>query len=241
MRWLIVLGVLAAVEALARFGGLSRSVVVPPTQVVETLFAISISGEVLRHLGRTMLETILAFLVAVALGIPLGVLFWRVRYLARVCEPYLSALYAMPLVFFYPLLLALFGLGPWPIVAVAAAMSLVPVVINTRVGFSEVPQVYAKLGRALGCSPTQMFHQLLLPAAALYVVAGMKMGFIYALIGAIVMEFVLTDTGVGFAVQYNYNFFNTRKMYAYICISIVLALLINWLLSLAEDRLRRAR
>lgn len=241
VRWALIIGAALAIEALARSGTLSRTVVVPPSQVLDALRLITESRELFPHLGRTMLEACASFAIATAFGIPLGVLFWRVRYLARVLEPYLSALYAMPLVFFYPLLLALMGIGPWPIIAVASAMSFVPIAINTRVGFAEIPEVYPKLGRALGCSPLQMFRQLLFPAAAPHVFAGLTMGFVYALIGAIVMEFVLTDSGVGFAVQYNYHFFNSRKMYAYITVAIVLAVVINWLLSTAEKRVRRGR
>jgi NitT/TauT family transport system permease protein len=159
----------------------------------------------------------------------------RFRYLAQISEPYLAALYALPLVFFYPLLLALFGLGAKPIVIIATTMAFVPTAVSTRIGLTEVPEIYRRLARSVGASRLDLYRKVLFPAAVPFVFAGLKMGFVYALIGSVAMEFVLTDSGLGFAVRYNYNFFNAREMYAFVLLILLIAIALNAVLLRGED------
>jgi len=233
-RLLLIAAFFLALEAAARGGLVSSITLSAPSDIARAVWKIASSGELYPNLWRTMLETSTAFASATVIGVPLGLALWRVPYLARVLEPYLSSLYAMPLVFFYPLLLVVFGLGPKPVITVAGAMSTIPIVLNTRVGLTEIRPIYHRLGRTLGCSPWRTVRQILLPAAAPYLFVGLRMGFIYAFIGAIAMEFVLTDVGLGFMVHYNYNFFETPKMYAYMLMGILIASAINAALGWAE-------
>ncbi len=239
MRFALIAAFLLLLEAATRGGLVSSITLSPPSAVAEAIWKIALNGELWPNLARTVLETSAAFLLATAAGLPLGLALWRVPYLARVLEPYLSSLYAMPLVFFYPLLLVVLGLGPRPVIAVAAAMSTIPIVLNTRVGLAEIAPIYHRLGRVLRCSPGRTLRQILVPAAAPYLFLGLRMGLIYAFIGAIAMEFVLTDVGLGFMVHYNYNFFDTPRMYAYMVVGILLAAGINAALSRAEAAVRR--
>ncbi len=237
-RLLLLTAVLVLLEGVTRAGLVSSISLSAPSDIARAIWKIALDGELYPNLWRTMLEMSAAFALATVVGVPLGLALWRVPYLAQVLEPYLSSLYAMPLVFFYPLLLVIFGLGPKPVITVAAAMSAIPIVLNTRVGLSEILPIYHRLGRVLKCSPWRTFRQILLPAAAPYLFVGLRMGLIYAFIGAIAMEFVLTDVGLGFMVHYNYNFFETPKMYAYMVIGIFIAAAMNAALSRAETAVR---
>lgn len=239
MRVLLITTFLAALEAAVRGGLVSSITLSAPSDIANAIWKIASTGELYPNLWRTLFETGAAFMLATVIGVPLGLALWRVSYLARVLEPYLSSLYAMPLVFFYPLLLVVFGLGPKPVITVAAAMSTIPIVLNTRVGLSEIRPIYHRLGRALRCSPWRTARQILLPATAPYLFVGLRMGFIYAFIGAVAMEFVLTDVGLGFMVHYNYNFFETPRMYAYMLVGILIAGAINSALGWAERAIVR--
>lgn len=235
MRAAILLGMVALLEVVGRSGMLSPTTFVPPSAMLVTLIELGAAGTLWPHLGRTMFEATTAFVLATLLGVPLGIVLWRVPYLARVFEPYLTAMYALPLVFFYPLLLALFGLGPAPIIVIATLMACIPVIVNARIGFSEVRDIYRRLGRSVGCSPLQLYRKVLIPAAAPALFAGLKLGFVYALIGAIAMEFVLADGGLGFAVRYHYNNFDTPEMYAYVLLNLGIAVGVNSLLLRGES------
>lgn len=238
MRLAILAAALGVLEAATRTGLLPTISASRPSDVAVTLWDLAQSGDLAPNLLRTLGETIGAFVLAAVAGMSLGVLLWRVPWVARAVEPYLGSLYAMPLVFFYPLLLALLGLGPAPIVAVAAAMSAVPVALQTRVGLAEVKEVHQRVGRVLGCSPARTFRSILLPSAAPYIFAGLKMGYIYAFIGTVGMEVVISDAGIGHMIRYNYEFFATTRMYAYIVVGIALAVVANSVLGRIEARLR---
>ncbi|MEA2640301.1 MAG: NitT/TauT family transport system permease protein [Chloroflexota bacterium] len=239
MRWVIVALSILALEAYGRSGLVSRTTFVPPSTMLGTLWELARGGAMWPHLARTLLETIVAFVIGCAVGLPLGLLLWRVPYLGRISEPYLTALYALPLAFFYPLLLALLGLGPAPIIAIAALMAAVPIIVNTRIALGEVRAIYRRLGRSLGCSPLQLYAKIVLPAASPLLFAGIKMGFVYALIGSVAMEFVLADRGLGFAVRYHYNYFDAPEMYAYVLLILAIAIMVNWGLLRGEGAAER--
>lgn len=237
-RLALIAGAAGALELATVTGALPTISASRPSDVALTLWQLTVDGDLLPNLLRTLGETLAAFLIAAVVGISLGIVLWRLPSVALAVEPYLGSLYAMPLVFFYPLLLALLGLGAAPIIAVAAAMSTVPIALQTRVGLAEVREVHQRVGRVLGCSPARTFRSILLPSAAPYIFAGLKMGYIYAFIGAVGMEVVISDAGIGHMIRYNYEFFATTRMYAYIVVGVALAVVANTLLGRIEARLR---
>ena len=210
-----------------------------PSSILISSADLLSSGQLLPHLVRSLQEIIVSFLLASILGVPLGVLLWKVSALGKMLEPYLVALYAVPLILFYPFFLVLLGLGPAPIIVVATAMGIIPIVVNTSVGLAQVRDVFHKLGRSMCCSRPQRYLKILLPAATPSIFTGLKLGFIYSLIGAVATEFITSNAGIGFSVYYHYNAFQSDLMYAYMLVIVVLAALFNLLLGKAEAKIRR--
>lgn len=231
--------VLAALEALGRSGWIDSSLFVPPSAMIAALMQEAQSGSLAADGRTTGIEVLLAFVAGTAVGIPVGIFCWRRPWFGRVFQPYLVALYAMPLVLFYPLLLAYFGLGIKPIVVIGSLMAAVPVALNTTVAFSAIRPTLIRVGRSLGCTRWQLYTKVLLPAATPLIVTGIKMGFIYTLIGVVAMEFVVAQSGLGFAVHYDYNNFQTAPMYGYILFIVVVAIACAALLSAIERSVRR--
>lgn len=239
LRWSLMVALVVGLE-LAVAGGLIRPVTLAaPSQVVATLAGLVLRGELFSHFFRTMTEMLVSFALAALLGVPLGLLLWRVAILGRITEPYLVSLYAVPLILFYPLMLALFGLGPLPIILVAGAMGFIPIVVNTTIGFTQIKTVFHKVALSMNCTWGQRYRKVLFPAAAPSILTGLKLGFIYCLIGTVAMEFVTANAGIGFSVYYYYHAFQSRPMYAYILTIILVAALANYLLNRLEGRIRR--
>jgi NitT/TauT family transport system permease protein len=222
----VLLACVAAVWELAVDAGLlMRTVIAPPSQIARAAWALSGEAELSANLARTLGEVLGSVGLAILIGVPFGLLLWRMPALFRIAGPFLSALYAVPLIFLYPVLLAWFGLGPGAVIAIAATMAAIPIILHTRVALLHVREIYWKLGRVYSGSIGRFYRKIVLPAAAPYLLAGCKLGFVYAMIGAIGMEFVLTDRGIGHAVRFYYDIFQTDRMYAYICLIIGLAML----------------
>jgi NitT/TauT family transport system permease protein len=147
--------------------------------------------------------------------------------------------YAVPFFAFYPLLISLLGLGIIPILTIAWGFSVVIIVTNTASGLGEIPEVYIKAGKDMNLSARQLLTRVYFPAAVPYVFTGLKLGFIYALIGVIASEFILAESGLGWLISYSYNNFDVRGMYAAMLLVVVLAVTVNAVLAGIERRLYR--
>ena len=239
IRWAIIVALVALIEAIARLGYVAPTTLVAPSEMIARLVEIVPTATFASDLGRTLFTITVAFAIGVLGGVPLGVLFWRVPAVGRVLEPFVVTGYAMPTLVFYPVLLAVMGLNAWPIIVIAASMALIPIALTTMVGLNSVKPVLHKLAKASNASTTQYYRKILLPAATPLVFPGLKLGFIYSIIGTIAMEFILAAHGIGFRAGFHYREFETGHMYAYILVVIMLSVVVNGALTWVESRIRR--
>ncbi|TAN29280.1 MAG: ABC transporter permease [Castellaniella sp.] len=240
-RWtitLLVLALLAVIEAITRLGLVPAVILSSPTKVAGVLWQIVVSGKVFPDLWRTTWEVVLSVLLAIAVGVPIGFGLWRTPLLGRVLEPYLVGTYAMPLVLFYPFLLVVFGLGATPVILIAASMGLIPVILNSWAAFQQVPDIYFRVCASFRCTGARRFRRVIFPAAAPMIFAGFKLCLIYSFVGVIVMEFMVGNIGLGFRVAYDYDGFKIDEMYAYVTIIIALAAIVTVILTRGEARIR---
>jgi NitT/TauT family transport system permease protein len=236
-RWAVIIAAVAALEVVPRVGLGDAITLIPLTKIVPEFFELLSDGELTPHLLSTGGAFVLSFLLAGVTGVPLGYLLWRYEPLKRTLDPYLTTYYAIPIFAFYPLLLAIFGFNILPVVVISWAWAVVAVVLNTAIGFGEVPRVFVKVGQSMNLSRWQLLSRIFFPAAVPYVFTGLKLGMVYSLIGVIASEFVLSTQGLGYLVSYNYTNFRTAAMYSAMFLILFLAILLNWALNSIERRL----
>lgn len=237
--WLLVVAALLVLQGITRTGWVSPAILSSPTDVAGSLGEIVSSAGFYRDFCQTIIETTASIAISIGLGVPIGLGFKLAPRIGRMFEPYLIGLYAMPLVLFYPFLLVAFGLGPAPIIIIASAMGIIPVIINSWMAFSNIPEIYHKVAAVVGCTGAQRFRRIILPAAAPLLFAGFKLSLIYSFVGVIVMEFMIGSVGLGFQIENTYNEFKVRDMYAYVVIVVALAAVFSMLMSRVENRMRR--
>ena len=238
VRIMVISAFLLFLELITRAGYVRPTVLVPPSIMFLTLFRSIISGNLTPHFVRTLSEILFSFSMAAVIGMPMGIFFWKFPKIWKMCAVYFVAGYAMPTIFFYPILLVIFGLGTMPILVIAIGTSILPIIMNTAAGLREVREVYPKVGYTFECTPLQMFFKVRFPAAAPLIFAGLKMGFTYAVTLCIAMEFLNAEKGLGFLVSYHYFTFDTDLLYAYILVIIIIAVTINRILLGIEKRVR---
>lgn len=236
---LLIALTLGLLELLVRTGVVSPLTMSAPSQIARSLVALPGQATFLPDLARTVYTIVVAFLIGSAAGLAVGVLLWRIEWLGRILEPYLASLYAMPTLVFYPILLAVLGLGAAPIIVIASIMAFVPVALNTTIALRSVSGVLVKLGQSLNCTNFQLYRKILAPAALPLAMPGLRLGLIYAVIGTIAMEFVLASQGLGFRTGFNYREFDIAGMYAHVVIVAAIAILANVGLGAVERRVRR--
>ncbi len=193
--------VVAVWETAVRVLEVPAFIVPPPSKVVRALWRGFASGLYLTHLSYTLIETILGFLLGAALGFFLGAAVATNRYVEFFLYPYIVMFQSLPKVALAPLIVIWFGLGLTSKVVNAALVAFFPLLVNTIVGLKSADEERVSLMRSLAASERQIFRMLRLPNALPFVMAGLDVAMIFALIGAIVAEFVGARSGLGMLIQ----------------------------------------
>lgn len=235
----IVVLVVLFLEIGTRVQLIDQTILVPPSEMAIVLLQNMIEGIFVEHLWPTLYSIFVAFLLAVLVGIPGGVLLWRQDYLHRVLEPYLIAIYAIPIFALYPVLIAMFGPGRIPIILIGFLTSVTVIVVNTSNSFNNISATIMNLSRTLRLSRIQAFRHLYFPAAIPHLFTGFKLGFVYSMLAVLASEFILSQTGIGYLISRNYNTYNMYDMYAYILFVVIMAVAFNLFLLSMEGRLQR--
>ena len=188
---------------------------------------------------RTTLATIAqAYLIACVLGVAAGYLVTRSRFLTRVFEPVLSSLFAIPLTLFFPLFILLFGIGTASKVAYGAAFAFFPIALNTIAGLSSAEQRYVNAARSMGVTAFGTFRHVMFPAAFPVMLTGLRIGFFICFASVLAGETISSVAGVGRNIALAAELFEPARMFAWIVVVIVTALVLNALVSMLENRMR---
>lgn len=234
---IVLIGILFELAPLA--GLWSEADLPAPSTVFDELGELIGMSEFWVHLGRTAGEVALSIILGAGIGLAAGVLFWKLPRVGQAFEPYLVSFYAVPLVLFYPVMIVLVGINATSVIILASVMAMIPMALNTAVGLNEMPPVYLKLARSLNASPQRTLFSVAIPAAAPFIAAGLRLCAVYALIGAIAMEFTTAQAGLGYRIRYLYETFDSKQMFAYIFVVLILSCLLTLCLQAAERVLLR--
>jgi NitT/TauT family transport system permease protein len=207
--------VLVPAFALVLFGGweyccralkISELIIPAPSKIVAALIDGFANGYFLIHLAATVEEIVLGFLIAAIAAFVIGALVSQIRLLEMVIYPYIVALQTLPKVALAPLILIWVGLGIEGKVIVAATISFFPMLVNTIAGLKYTPKNEIDLMRSLSASRWKIFRYVQLPEALPFIFAGLNIGLVLSVLGAIVGEFVGAKVGLGYLIlQMNFN------------------------------------
>jgi ABC-type nitrate/sulfonate/bicarbonate transport system permease component len=239
----VQLGFLLGLIALWYFGtavwGISQILLPNPINVWHELEDVIRTGEFLPDLQVTLTEVAVAFVLSCTSGVTLGYLISRSHYSIRVFEPLLAGAYSVPIILFLPLYVLFFGLGPWSKIALGTTISFFPIALNTIAGFGYVDKIFITAARSMGASDFQMFRYVLLPAALPVILTGLRIGFTVALLSILGSETIASLAGLGHRIVHLAEAMETPRMFAYIAFAVVIAALLNTVVTSLEQRARR--
>jgi NitT/TauT family transport system permease protein len=241
VRIAVLAGLVLLLELLCRTGVIDPLTVIPPSDMVASMVEKLGSGEINASIEQTFSTIAMAFVLAVTLGTLGGALVHRSTRLRDVVDPLLASYYSVPTFIFYPLLVAVFALGKAPLVVLGVLSGAPAMMISTLSGLDGVSPVLLKLARIQRLGPTQTFRWIVLPAALPRLFSGFKLALSYALIGVIAGEFILSGTGLGYAISFAYQSFDNRAMYGLMLFVLLVAVIANGVLYTWEGRLARRR
>lgn len=241
LRLTLLATLVALVEALCRLGAIPASVMIPPTQMAIELMNILSSGEYNADILSTLSNVLVSVVISVVLGFVAGLVVHSAPNLRSAVEPLLASYYAVPTFIFYPVFISLFGIGSRAIVAIAVLLAVISMVTATLNGLDRIPMVLRKTGHIYRMSRIKTTLLIELPATAPYLFTGIKLSVAYSFIGVIASEFILSGSGIGYAIAYAYNNFENRRMYALMLLIIILVTVVNAVLNRIDERLQLRR
>ncbi|WBO63355.1 ABC transporter permease [Streptomyces camelliae] len=242
-RVLVLVAVLGLWEGLSRAKAIDPFYFSMPTKIWDQIWTWVTHGTALGSLGEqiwyTLFEALLGWVIGVVAGVLLGIALGRIRLLAEVFGPYIKVLNSIPRIVLAPIFLIWFGLGPSSKVASAVVLVFFPVFFNAFQGAREVDRNLVANARILGASDRRVTLQVVIPSATSWIFTSLHVSFGFALIGAIVGEYIGATKGIGLLVSQSQNTFNSAGVYAAMVILAVVALVAEGLLTFAERRIFR--
>jgi len=207
-----------------------------PTTIIMALIRGIESGVYVEHLWVTLIETALGFAVGTTLAFVFGIGVALNRRLEFFLYPYIIMFQSMPKVALAPLIVVWFGLGLTSKVVNAALVAFFPLMVNTIVGLKSADEERVNLMRSLDANEFQIFWMLRLPNALPFIMAGLEIAMIFALIGSIVAEFVGAESGLGMLIQ-SMNFtMDVAGQFSVLLILSIVGLLLNKVIIMVRKR-----
>jgi NitT/TauT family transport system permease protein len=237
-RLAIVVVILAAWQ-LASGTLLPKYLISSPSDVIARLYSLFSSGTIWPDLGVTTEELLLGYAIGVVGGLAVGILLGSWKLAAALLEPLLAAVNGIPKIALAPLFLLWFGIGLGSKVAIAAMTVFFVMFYNAYMGMSTIPKGLLATMQIMGAKRHTMVRRLILPQLTVPILAGLKAGVSFAMIGVVVGEFVAADNGLGYYVRNSTDLFDSPGVYAGIILLMALVLVGVGLVTMLERRLLR--
>ncbi len=199
------------------------------------------NADIYPHLGVTLLETVLAFVIGTVFGLGGGLWLALAPRLSAVLDPFIKAANSMPRVILAPIFALWFGLGIWSKVALAVTLVFFVVFFNVYQGVKEVSPVVLANARMLGANQRQLLRTVYLPSATSWVFSSLHTSIGLAFVGAVVGEYLGSARGVGYLIQQAEGTFDVNTVFAGIVVLTAFALMLDALVGRLERRLMRWR
>ena len=201
-----------------------------PTKIAVAFYTTTASGELPYFLAQSLEVMAYGLVIAIAVGIPLGIAMARIRWLDWALDLPINALYATPLVAVVPLLVLWFGIYLKAKIIVVFLFAVFPVLINTYQGVRECDKNMLEVAQSFRSSEWRTWQDVLLPFAVPYIIAGIRLAIGRGLIGMIIAEFYTTITGLGFMITRYANNFEMDKTFVPVIVLMFLGVSLTTLL-----------
>jgi len=219
-------------EIAARLKWIDPFIMSQPTRVLKTIFTLTADGSLFMHTGITVLETIIGFLSGTILGTIIAIILWWSDFVAKVLDPYLVVLNALPKTALGPIILVWIGGTASSIIVMALLISIVVTILNVYLAFESCDEDKIKLLTTLGATKLQILTNVILPASVPAIISVLKINVGLSLVGVIVGEFLVSKAGLGYLIIYGGQVFKMDLVMTSVLILAIAAALmylsVNW-------------
>lgn len=209
-----------------------------PIEVANVIWAWFVTNaDIYHHLGITLAETLLAFVIGTAAGLAFGLWLGLSPGASALLDPYITAANSMPRVILAPIFGMWFGLGIWSKVALAVTLVFFIVFFNVYQGVKEVSTTLLDNAKMLGANRKQLLRHVYIPSATSWVFSSLHTSVGLAFVGAVVGEYLGSAAGVGYLILQAEGTLDVNTVFAGIIVLTVFALVLDLLVTVLENRL----
>lgn len=239
LRGSILIGFFLLWEAAARFGWIDAFIFSSPSRAVSSLWRMILEDSLWNHLGTTLLETLIGFILGTLIGLVAAILLWFFPTAERVLDPYLVILNSLPKIALGPVIIVWVGSGMSSIITVTLLISVVSTTMGMLTGFREVDGEKLTLMQSLGASRLQTLTMCVFPASTLSLISVLKINVGMVWVGVIVGEFLVSRAGLGYLIVYGGQVFRMDLVMGSVLILCLLAALMYYMVAGLESLLKR--
>lgn len=238
-RVLILLLFLGLWEIAAAKGWIDSFIFSSPSRIVRTFYTMCLDQSLFFHIGVTLSETLISFVLVIILSVGTAILLWSFPRLSDILEPYLVVLNSLPKSALAPLLIVWLGANMRTIIIAGMSVAIFGSIISLRTGFLEVSRDKIKLIYTLGGTKKDALSKVVLPSSVPLILGTMKVNIGLCLVGVIIGEFINSRQGLGFLIIYASQVFKLDWMLMAICVLCMIAIGLYSLINLAEKLYRK--
>jgi NitT/TauT family transport system permease protein len=210
-----------------------------PSRIFSSLITGFREGDLIQHSWVTLQEIAIGFPIGAISGIALGYSFGRSRLLADIFEPIIVGLNGIPRTALAPLFIVWLGIGLWSKVGVVFLLTFFLNFFNTYTGMRQMDREYIDLASLMGVKGWKLTFKVIFPAISPYVFTGIRTSIPFAVIGAIVGEFVAATEGVGFFIRMSAGIFKTADVFVGIIVLMIMVIIMDRIAEMIEKRALR--
>ena len=234
-RLLILLVFLVGWEVLARLEIINTFTFSSPMRVINTIIGLFKDGSLFSHIGITLYEIIISFIISSGVGLLISSILWSNTTLSKIVEPYLTVLNSLPKVALGPLIIIWVGASINSIIFMSLLISLFITIINIYNSFISTDKNYIVLMKSFRASKWQIFSKVVFPSNFSNIISALKINISMNLIGVIMGELLVSKSGIGYLIMYGSQVFNIDLVIA----GVFILGIISYLMYLIVDRFEK--
>ncbi|MEM5768688.1 MAG: ABC transporter permease [Bacillota bacterium] len=235
----VIFCVVLAWELIPRFNLVDSFIIPPFSNVAASLVKMLRSGELLIHLGASMQRSLAGLMLAILIGVPLGVTMGCIGRVERMMDPLLQIMRNTSVLAMFPIFILVFGLGETSKIAIIFWGALWPTLINSLDGVKNIEPILIKSARSMGVSSFTLFRKVVIPAITPSILTGIRLSAGISIIILVAAEMVGANKGLGFLIFYEEQKYEVPRMYAGIVTISLFGLFVNTMLVRLENYLTR--
>lgn len=212
-----------------------------PSKIMKLLGNYFANQSIYKHIGISVYETLLGLVIGTSVGIIIAIVLWWNRFIAKIFEPFLIVLNALPKTALAPIIIIWIGTGVKGITAVAISISLVLTIISAYNYFIQVEEEKIKMLQSFNATKWQILTKLIIPANVTNLISLVKINIGMSWVGVIVGEFIVSRYGIGYLIMYGSQVFNMDLVMMGVLVLAIISFFMYEIVNIIEKKMKRKR